>query len=255
MTDIFITIRFIDTEAPVLNVTNFPENIYVNQSITLPYSSVATDDFSASPTTTLKIYFVEDKDGKVPVAYKTNSAGKYVLEVEVDENGRWLKDDDGNYVFKTDANGEYIKIPLYEYVDLDDDNPYEKNEDGTVIVDINTGEYVRRYKLDENGEKIPVKVEISHGSGTFTPAEKGKYIAVYTVKDASGNKTKFTDADGNETLEYTVKFEVTDAPASTWIDDFEWTTLTIISACVGGASLLGIIGILIYPFIFKRKEV
>jgi len=245
MTDVFATIRFYDTEAPEINVTNFPENVYVDQSVSLPYSSVGSDDFSASTVVTLKIYFLEDEKENAVIAYQTDSSGKYVYEVETDEDGRWLRDEDGILKY-VKVDGEYKKIELYEYVDEDEDGAYVM-EDGKYVLDPNTNQKIRSFKLDEDGNKIPAKLEISHSSGTFTPAEKGKYVAVYTVKDAAGNEL-------SEVFRF--EFEVTDAPPpsdSGWFDNFEWTTLTIISACVGGASLLGIIVVLLWPLFTKKK--
>lgn len=94
-TDIIEQVYFKDIVKPIIAINNFPETKYVNQAATLP-TPVVTDAMDASPTRTIKVYFVKDADGKD--VYKLDEKGEFVYEV----------DKDGEFVL--DGNGEKIKV-------------------------------------------------------------------------------------------------------------------------------------------------
>lgn len=71
-----------------------------------------------------------DYDGR-PV-YETDEKGEYIYQKDEEGNIIYETDEYGDYVYKTDENGDTI---------------YEKDEDGND-------------KLDENGERIPVKIPL-----------------------------------------------------------------------------------------------
>ncbi len=249
ITDDFATLWFFDGGAPEFNFSSFTDTLYADQQSSLPYS-VGTDDFVSSVTVTLKIFHVKDEDGEAVKKYK------YVIETytqedldEMDEDereglkvGQWKTDDSGSYVFAKDDDGEYVMEVVYDYLYDDDGNiQYEKDEDGSYKIDINTKRRIPIYDIN-----TPARVEVTHSSGSFTPTEKGEYIAEYTISDGNSERD----------LKVTRKFTVEEAPEGEKppLINIDWNPLTITSAAVGGASLLGIIVILLWPVFTKKKD-
>lgn len=131
------------------------------------------------------------------------------------------KDSDGNTVYQLvyDADGNPLRVPVYEYVtdengnivyeqavDAEGDPIYEVDADGDLIYDAE-GKPIPVYKLDEKGNKIPVYKLDENGDKiqAYGEGANGEKIPLYENVyrlDTLGNKVPVykTDANGNKIL-------------------------------------------------------
>lgn len=217
-------VSFYDTEAPVISVTGFSENVYINQSTTI-VSGTITDNFDSSASKTIKVILVAkyktndngelvDKDGKK--IDTTGSYEDYKDQLVIDENATtWMRkqglfkvndenklvDSEGN-VIKTENNklvnesdieklvrddieGVRVKDPDGNYVMVDDyEQDYEKDSEGKAILDAD-GNKQYLYAMNDDG--------------SYKVDSDGRRIPLYTQQNKKevvvSTSTTFTPTD------------------------------------------------------------
>ena len=99
-----ITLHFEDVTSPEINITGFVTEHYIDQSITLPSSSI-TDDMDGSPDKTIAVYYIKDKDG-VDV-FETDEDGEFILDDQNQKKKILITDE---YTFTPEKLGWYQVI-------------------------------------------------------------------------------------------------------------------------------------------------
>ena len=260
----FLTVEeFFDNETPELNVTGFPDTIYLNQSWTVP-SGTVTDDFDSSLSASYTVYHLynyevidpdQDYDPTNFDDPNVRFTPVYVYEMDGD-SFVYKKDENGDDLL--DENGDPVRVIVYEYDTDEDGNQLYANTtvevdgetyyvfDPEVLVD---GEIrylmdednnkIPAVKLDEEGNPIPAQYEVT---GSVTPSTYAVYKVVYTAEDAAGNKVE----------EQTFYTYVVDAPPTPVLQNL--STTAIVFGCIAIACLVGIFVVLLIPTKDKKTR-
>lgn len=257
----FLTVeKFFDSESPELNVTGFPETIYLNQSWSVP-SGTVTDDFDSSLSSSYKIYHlynyevIDSTKDFDPTNFEDPNVKftpVYVYEMDGD-SFVYKKDENGDNVL--DENGDPVRVIVYEYATDEDGNQLYANTtvevdgetyyvyDPEVLVDgaihylmDEDNNKIPAVKLDEQGKPIPALYEVT---GSVTPETYAVYKVVYTAKDNTGNEIE----------EQTFYTYVVDAPPTPIFQSVSTTALIF-----GGIAIACAIGILVVLLIPTKDK-